>query len=64
MSIRIPLTKNMNNHKPNFSTVIKTSIQSIPKHQRNTGPSINTTQTKAESHSSQTLLSPSFELPP
>jgi len=55
----------MSNPKLDFSTVIKTSISSITKHPINICPSsnVNATQTKVESHPSQTLVNLNFEFP-
>jgi len=47
----------MSNPKPDFSTVIKTIFNQLQNIHETLVIAVNATQTKAESHSSQTLVS-------
>jgi len=54
----------MSNPKPDFPTVIKQVFNRLRSLHGILVLAINATQTKVESHSSHTLVNPSFELPP
>jgi len=53
----------MSNPIPDFPIIIKTSIQSIMKHPKNSSPSSKRNTKQDKSHSSHTLVKQSFELP-